>query len=440
MRHLAMIGLLAAASPAAVMFGGGPRLVSPGRPHFLKDGEGHENDESAAAAIADRLKKSFEGTISEVKEMALKAQREVETHGNTTKETAGKADEALLKLKELQDQITELGQKADRRGEPEGPPPSPGRQLVESDSMKQLLESDNKRGRASVELKATITSATTDAAGSVGQALQATRLPGIQALPQRRMTVRNLLSQGNMDGNSLEFVQETGFTNNAAMVAEGGLKPGSDIQLELKTTSAKVIAHWMKASRQVLDDVAQLRSIIDQRLLFGLDLREEAQLLYGDGVGQNLFGIVPQATPYVAPFALADATAIDIIRLAILQSVLAEYPASGIVMHPTDWARIELTKDDMGRYIIGNPQGTITPTLWGLPVVATPAMVVDKFLTGGFQMGAQIFDRWAQRVEVATENEDDFIRNLVTVLAEQREALAVYRPESFIYGDLGFIA
>ena len=109
-------------------------------------------------------------------------------------------------------------------------------------------------------------------------------------------------------------------------------------------------------------------------------------------------------------------------------------------MHPSDWARIETAKDGMGRYLIGNPQGTISPTLWGLPVVATQAMAVDKFLVGAFRLGAQIFDRWRARVEIATENEDDFVHNRVTMLCEERLALAVYRPEAFIFGDFGFVA
>ena len=94
----------------------------------------------------------------------------------------------------------------------------------------------------------------------------------------------------------------------------------------------------------------------------------------------------------------------------------------------------QLAESGDGRYIIGNPQGTLTPTLWGLPVVATQAMTIRKFLTGAFKLGAQLFDRWDARVETGFVN-DDFIKNLVTVLAEERLALAVYRPEAFIYGD-----
>jgi HK97 family phage major capsid protein len=125
---------------------------------------------------------------------------------------------------------------------------------------------------------------------------------------------------------------------------------------------------------------------------------------------------------------------LDVLRLAMLQAALAEYPATGHVLNPIDWAEIETLKDSVGRYIIGNPQGTTSPTLWNLPVVTTQAMTVRKFLTGAFRLAAQYFDRWDARIESGFVN-DDFIKNLSTILGEERGALAVYRPEAFIYGD-----
>ena len=86
-------------------------------------------------------------------------------------------------------------------------------------------------------------------------------------------------------------------------------------------------------------------------------------------------------------------------------------------------------------YLIGNPQGTLSPTLWGIPIVTTQAIAQDKFLTGAFRLGAQIFDRWDARVEISTEDDQNFRKNLVTILAEERLGLAVYRPEAFIKGD-----
>lgn len=396
---------------------------------------------ASVAALATEIKGEFTKSLDKVKEIAETALADAKKNGEISTAIKEQADEALLKMNGLNEQLSQLEQRvAEGAGGGAEKAKSFGEQFVESEQVKQFLGQANPRGRADFQAKATLTSLTTDAAGSVGDAIQNTRLPGILAMPQRRMTVRDLISPGQMDGSTLEYVQETGFTNNAGMVAEGAAKPGSDIKLDLKSTSAKVIAHWMKASRQVLSDIPQLRSIIDQRLLFGLAFKEEGQLLNGDGTGQNLLGIIPQATAFSAPITLTSPTSIDLMRLAMLQAALAEYPATGHVMNPIDWAWIETLKDAGGNYIIGNPQGTISPTLWGLPVVTTQAIAVDKFLTGAFKLGAQVFDRWQARVEVATENEDDFIKNLVTILAEERLALAVYRPEAFIYGDFGRVA
>ncbi|WP_312056838.1 phage major capsid protein [Acinetobacter courvalinii] len=387
----------------------------------------------------EQLAQEFKKQVDEVKGIAeeFKGKRE---HGDKIAEGAKQsADEAITKLNELKARIDEVEQKSARRpnDQPEEQK-SLGRQFVESEQFKSLTGSAGQRGKANLEIKATITSATTDTAGAAGDLVQITRLPGIIAPPDRKLTIRDLLMQGRMDGNALEYVRETGFTNSAGMVAEGAKKPESDLKFDLVSTTAKVIAHYMKASRQILDDASQLQSYIDGRLRYGLAFKEEQQILNGDGTGQNLLGIIPQATAYVRPTGVTPSqeTIIDTLRYAMLQAILAEYPASGHVLNPIDWASIETLKDTTGQYIIGNPQGTLNPTLWGLPVVETQAITAGKFLTGAFSMGAQIFDRWLSRVEVATENEDDFVKNLVTILAEERLALAVYRPEAFVYGDL----
>jgi len=387
--------------------------------------------------LAEELKKRTD----EVKAIAEDFNGKAAKGEKLSQDAKDAADGAMTKLNELRAQVEELEQKAARKaGSDQAEHRSLGQQFVDSKGFKDLAESPSQRGRADMQVKATITLATTDTLGAAGDTVQVTRVPGLVAPPERRMTVRDLITPGRMDGNALEYVKETGFVNNAGMVAEAAAKPQSDLKFDLVSTTAKVIAHYVKASRQILSDSAMLASYIDGRLRYGLAFKEEQQLLNGDGTGQNLLGIIPQATAYAAPGGLTSAQAMDQMRLAMLQAELAEYPATGHVMNPIDWTRIELLKDTTGRYIIGNPQGTTAPSLWGLPVVATAAIAQDKFLTGAFKLGAQLFDRWLARVEVATENEDDFIKNLVTILAEERLALAVYRPEAFIYGDLGFVA
>lgn len=378
--------------------------------------------------ITDKLKAHAETIIGDAKAMSVSAKEQV--------------DELLMKQGELTGRLQSAEQllaSIDAGGRGQSAPQSFGRQFVEDEKFRAFAEQATPRGRVDMTFQAAITTVTTDTDGAAGDTVTPTRLPGIIAPPDRRMTVRDLITPGRMDGNTLEYVQETGFTNAAAPTGEGLAKPESTMKFDMISTTAKVIAHYVKASRQILSDSSQLASYIDGRLRYGLAYVEEQQLLNGDGTGQNLLGIVPQATAYAAPGGLTSSQSIDQLRLAMLQASLAEYPASGIVMHPTDWARIELLKDADGRYIIGNPQGTLSPTLWGVPVVATQAITIDKFLVGAFRLGAQVFDRWQARVEVATENEDDFIKNLVTILAEERLALAVYRPQAFVYGDLGFV-
>lgn len=391
------------------------------------------DEQKSVAVLAAEIKTDLAKSVDAVKEIAENALGKANAGEALTTGLKENADEALTKMNELGERLATLEQAADRPAGGDGQRKSLGEQFVEDDRVKSFVGSEASAGNVRFSTKATLTSLTTDAAGSVGDAINEARLPGIQMMPDRAMTIRNLLAPGSMDGNTLEYVQETGFTNNAAIVAEGDVKPESDIKFELKSTGARVIAHMMKASRQVLSDISQLRSIIDQRGRYGLAFTEEQQVLNGDGTGQNVNGIMSQATTYVAPAGVSASTNVDVLRAAMLQAALAEYPSTGMVLHPSDWTAIEMAKDGDGRYLIGNPQGTLSPTLWGLPVVTTQAMAQGSFLTGAFRLGAQLFDRWSVSVEMGYVN-DDFARNLVSFRVEERIALAVYRPEAFITG------
>ena len=394
--------------------------------------------EKTAQQLAEEFSEKMNRSVDAAKAIAEDALGRVEKGEQLSAQMKADADSAMSDLNELKGQVGELAQKLARA--PGGDPDkgrSLGQRFVEDEGFKSWADGRPRQGKSDMAVKATITTATTDAAGSVGAATERTRLPGILELPRQRLVVRDLITQGRIDNAAFEYIRETGFTNNAGPVAEGAKKPGSDVKMDLVSTSARVIAHWMKVSKQALSDVSQLRSHIDNRLLYGLALVEERQILHGDGTGQNLHGIAPQASGYAVPAGLpaAGLSVIDTLRIAALQAVLAEYPATGHVLNPIDWAAIELTKDEIGRHIIGQPQGNAPASLWRLPVVETQAIAQGKFLTGAFQMGAEVFDLWDSRIEVGFEN-DDFTRNLVTILAEERIALAVYRPEAFIYGDL----
>lgn len=374
----------------------------------------------------------------QLKAHAEQAQKTVERHESLSKETSAKVDELLMKQGELQARVLEAEQKlvnANRDTQRNEPPKSAGELFVASEQMEGVNSSFRGSRRVSVP-RAAITTAT---AGGLAPAerLDTVVLPGM-----RRATIRDLVAPGETEAGSLEYVRETGFTNSAAPVAEGGAKPYSDITTTLVTANVRTIAHLFKASRQILDDAKALQSYIDARARYGLLLAEESQLLYGSGAGANLQGLMTVAAQYAAPggVTVTGEQRIDRLRLALLQAELSEFPADGIVLNPIDWALIELIKDGQGRYIIGQPQEGTAARLWNRPVVSTQAMKQNDFLTGAFKLGAQIFDRMEVEVLISTENDKDFENNMATLRAEERLAFAIYRTEAFVTGKLAAAA
>lgn len=368
----------------------------------------------------------------QVKEWGEKATAESAKAGELSKKTREAVDELLIKHNELQAEVRDLEKKAvERKGDLAERQKSYGEQLVESEQFKRFSE-NGKQGSMKMDLKAV----TSTAAGGLIRPLYETEPVGI---PKRRFTIRDLLPVVPISTSSVDYPKQQSRTNAAAPVAESAAKPYSDYAWTNATAPVRTIAHLAKLTRQAMDDAPRLVAEVDAEMRYGLALVEEAQILNGNGTGQNLSGIVTQATAYAAPITVASPTSIDMLRLAMLQGALALYPATGIVLNEADWARIELTKTTDGAYLFANPQGTVDARMWGLPVVATPAMEIDKFLVGNFQIGATLYDRMGVEVLISTENDKDFEMNLATMRAEERLALAVKRPGAFIYGDFGLV-
>lgn len=379
-----------------------------------------------------KIEEALGGLSTQIKEQGKEI---LEKAGAMTAEQKERIDGMLLKQGELQEALREVQQKQARADEGIGGAiqKSVADQAVESEEFKSLKGSRPRKGQ-SVEMQVKLI---TTADASVGAGIVENRLPGLLQIPDRRLTIRDLLAPGRTDSPIIRYTQELGYTNNTAVVPEGTRKPESDITLRSVVEEVTKLATFIKVSSEALADVPFIRSLIDNRLRYMLKVREEDQLLMGSGIDGNLRGVYTQATAYAAPTGVdAATTPIDKIRIALLQAELAEFPSDGLVLNPTNWANMEMQKDGEGRYLIGNPQGAIRPTLWNRPIVTTKAMPVGNFLAGAFQLGAQIFDREDAVVVIATENEDDFVRNLVTILIEERLGLAVYRPEAFVKGTL----
>ncbi|MDD2035901.1 phage major capsid protein [Pseudomonas putida] len=394
----------------------------------------------STAELLKNVSAELKKATDEFSKQAENALNEAKKAGSLSNETKATVDELATKFnslteaeKQLKARLGEMEQELVRNpgNSSATPRDTVGGVVIKSEALKQFAASIEGNRRFSVPVQAALISS-----GVAEGVVEPQRLPGIDAEPKQRLFIRDLIAPGRTTSPAIFWVQQTGFTNAARVVAENTAKPYSDIQFATKITPVSTIAHMFKASKQILDDFAQLQSTIDTEMRYGLKYAEEQEILFGDGTGVHLHGIVPQATAFAAAFEVDQQSGIDDLRLAMLQAQLARLPASGHVLHFIDWAKIELTKDTLGRYILANPLGLTGPLLWGLPVVATEiAAFQGKFLTGAFQTGAQLFDREDANVVISTENADDFEKNMISIRCEERVALAVKRPEAFIYGN-----
>lgn len=385
----------------------------------------------------EKIQAALDKISDQIKAQAEEAQKEIKRHSQLSEETRARVDQLLTTQGELQARLQTAEQmvaKLEQGGGGFDRPKSMGEQFVNNEEY--LAWAQRPGARFSMDVKAVVTSDS----GSAGDLIVPDRRTGIINPGQRRLTIRDLLNVVRTTSNAVEYVRETGFTNNAGPVAENPSNPKPESNITFEPDQAKVvtIAHWIHASKQVLADAPMLRGYIDGRLRYGLKLKEELQLLKGSGTGLNISGLVTQATAYLNPGVTVQAeTRLDRLRLALLQVELAEAYADGIVLSPIDWAAIELTKTTDNAYLFANPRGQVTPALWGRDVVPTQSMDAGEFLTGAFGGGiaAEIHDREDLTVTVATQDDRDFVKNMVKILMEERLALTVYRPEAFVSGD-----
>jgi len=257
-------------------------------------------------------------------------------------------------------------------------------------------------------------------------------VPGLVALPVRRTVVADLIAPGTTTSNVISYMKEKTFTNAAAPVAEAGLKPESALIFEAATAPVRKIAHWIPVSEEMLEDSAQVASVIDARLRTGIELAEEDQLLNGNGTAPNLLGFNNLTGLAPDQIVATDSNADAIFKQITHIATTAFMTPTGVVMNPADWADIQLTKNAQGNYMGTGPWAAPqNPTIWGISVASTPAQLVSQALVGAFATASQLFRKGGIRVEASNSHADFFIKNLVAIRAEERIALAVYREGAF---------
>ena len=349
------------------------------------------------------------------------------------------AAQAVAQVAGLVEELSDMQQKiADRLVDGQHvPAASVGQMLIASAEFKALAIGRGETPQNGFKLRVeanTITGQGGSPVENVDTLVPTDRRAGITPGAFRSLRVTDLLNTVPTTSNAWQFVRELLFTNNAAEVAEGAAKAETVLTFEDATVNIRTIAHFIKASNQILADAPALAAYIDGRLRYGVDLREDAQLITGNGTGQNISGMLASGN-FTAFSPTTGDTALDSLNRAKYAIIGADYVPDGVLMNPADWGAIERLKTSDLAYVVGNPFGQIVPIVWGLPVVASNNMTAGSFLMADFFTSYEYLSRMSTVVDIGYVN-DDFTKNLVTIRAEKRSALATIRPASTRSGTL----
>jgi len=269
--------------------------------------------------------------------------------------------------------------------------------------------------------------------GSVGFPTQPQRGPTIEPV-QAPLTLVDVLPSTPVSSNQFEYVQLSRTNNAGVQATEGAQKPETHFAADLLVANIATVAHYTMASRQVLSDNTQLSAILARILSVDCVAKYENLLLNGNGSSDVIHGLVPQSIP----FAHTKPHKPDRISECLAAMWAAGYVGSVVVMNPLDWSDFETERADSGdgQYVAGggwaNPAA---PSVWRTPVARAAglaegsALVVDtRFVT--------MLDRQQVSTAVSSEDRDNFIKNLITMLSEMRGGLAVYDTQAVQQVDL----
>lgn len=378
------------------------------------------------------LQEQLTGLQGELKSYFEKAADEKKTFGATLVETK-------TALTNLQSQVDALDKKLiERAAASTDESKGLADVLKENEDVARLVR--DRKGRAIFTLTgrhAELKTITTPSVVTPG-VIDADRNAGIVLEARRALNVRGVLSSRPTSLPLVYWVKVNSPLVNASPQVEAASKFENAVTFNTQNSPVKTIATFVRASKQAIDDFSELSSFLNTGLSYYVNSAEELQLLSGDNTGENLNGLVTQATGFNTALLSASAgyTRIDQIGAAIEQIGIAnEVAPSFLILNTQDFWALRRTKDSFGRYILGDPNSVGMPRVWDLDTVVSNSMATGTFLVGsGNAAAAEIRDRMELVVDISTEDADNFTKNLITIRAEKRLVLTVMRPASFIHG------
>ena len=312
-----------------------------------------------------------------------------------------------------------------------------------SESLKAMKNksSDN----ANVEVKADVLiSSAFSGANSARDATGVDKLPGIYRDPAAYTNMRDVIPVGTTAYNVVRFVKEASWTDNAAAVAEGSAPSDSEFTLSANDAIVQKLTSIMTISQEMLEDSGgQLSSYLSARIPAKLNALLDTQLISGNGTSPNLQGIATNAgsTDFDESSSGAfyqsidNATALDVIIVALNQLALANYTADTILLNPTDFHKIYLLKSTTNEYLRGNSVTSADGFLRinGVRCLVNTQISAGQVVVGNFSMGSQIWQREGLSVSFGYENGTNFASYLVSVRGMIRVAHSIYSSNAYIW-------
>lgn len=310
-----------------------------------------------------------------------------------------------------------------------------GEKLAEQKSK--LEDYKNTKKGFSVELESKVVGDMASATSLTGSYfVPPTVVPGVSVRPYESVHVRDLIPGGSTTSNTVRFVVDNGGEGGPAMVAEGATKPQIDRDLQIKDAPVRKIATYFRVPEEMIEDISYLTSFLSQVGLEEVMSVEDTQILFGDGTGQNLSGFNTQGTAFAAGTSVIGASAnqFDVIGAAKKQLRNARFGgALYALVNPTDYFDMRWRKDTTNNYLFQSNQGVTPMVVDGVTIIEHTAVTAGSFFVFT-PRAAAIFDRAGASVRFYDQDQDNAIKNLVTIVIEKRVALPVYYPTGIIRG------
>lgn len=394
------------------------------------------------AELTAEIKAALDASDAKITEELKKCHQQIADYGKASEsitaqlKAMGAESEDLKKaydkqIKAMQDELTAVMQKGTKMSRTEEVK-SIGRQVTESEEFKSYLEGSREKFR--FEFKNTIIGEGGSPQNPVDTIVPRDDKPGIIAGAFRSLRLLEVIPQGTTTSNTVHYTRELAWTNNAAETPEGTQKPESSLTFEPVDCPVRTIAHFIKVSKQVLDDAPQLESYIDRRMRYGVQYRLENQIINGPG-GQNLSGMLQSGNSTLLA-AESGNNGFDVANRMKYAIINGEYMADYFLINPLDWGAMERLKVSATdeRYVgqagpVSYLANGLIPMLWGVPVIASNTVPQGTLI--GFSAEAMTYwSRQGTTVEIFDQNQDDVEKNLLTIRAELRGAFCVHRPSA----------